>query len=71
MSRETLQLALHEITRNVMRSSLTILAMNVIAVSLAWPVHDEPVTWTQAGSGLVVLWAVASAMRLSPTAAER
>lgn len=48
------------------RSSLAILTMNIIAVCLAWPVHDEPVTLTQAGGGLVVLWAVASALRIPP-----
>ena len=48
------------------RSSLAILTMNIIAVSLAWPVHDEPVTWMQACSGLVVLLAVASALRIPP-----
>ncbi|MGI9594656.1 MAG: DMT family transporter, partial [Acidimicrobiales bacterium] len=29
------------------RSSLYLLAMNLVAVSLAWPVHDEPVTVVQ------------------------
>ncbi|MGE0304586.1 MAG: DMT family transporter [Acidimicrobiia bacterium] len=42
------------------RSSLYLLAMNVIAVGAAWPIHDEPVTIVQAAGGLVVLGAVAA-----------
>ncbi len=45
------------------RSSLAILGMHVVAVSLAWPVHDEPVTATQMVGGLVVLSAVAAVLR--------
>jgi len=47
----------------VARSSLALLAMNLVAVLLAWPVHDEPVTATQALAGAVVLGAVAAALR--------
>lgn len=46
------------------RSSLFLLGMNVVAVGLAWPIHDEPVTVMQAAAGLVVLWAVAAVVRL-------
>ena len=48
------------------RSSLYILSMNLVAVSLAWPVHDEPVTPIQMVGGLVVLGAVAAVIRLPP-----
>lgn len=48
------------------RSSLYLLAMNLISVSLAWWVHDEPVTATQLLAGLVVLGAVAAVIRLPP-----
>ena len=46
------------------RSSLYILAMNIVAVGLAWPVHDEPVTVVQVLGGLVVLWSVSMVIRL-------
>ncbi|MEM9562874.1 MAG: DMT family transporter [Actinomycetota bacterium] len=46
------------------RSSLYLLAMNIVAVGLAWPVHDEPVTIVQALGGLVVLGSVAMVIRL-------
>lgn len=46
------------------RSSLYLLAMNLVAVGLAWPVHDEPVTWRQAVGGLIVLGSVAMVIRL-------
>ena len=46
------------------RSSLYILAMNIVAVGLAWPVHDEPVTAIQVLGGLVVLGSVAMVIRL-------
>jgi len=46
------------------RSSLFLLGMNVVAVSLAWPVHDEPITGVQVAAGLVVLGAVAAVVRL-------
>ena len=45
------------------RSSLTLLTMNLWAVLLAWPVHDEPVTLLQGLAGLVVLGAVAAVLR--------
>ncbi len=46
------------------RSSLYLLAMNIVAVGLAWPVHDEPVTLVQVLGGLVVLGSVAMVIRL-------
>ena len=46
------------------RSALYLLAMNLVAVGFAWPVHDEPVTPIQLLGGLVVLWSVASVIRL-------
>ncbi|MCU1503583.1 MAG: putative permease, superfamily [Ilumatobacteraceae bacterium] len=42
------------------RSSLYLLAMNVVAIGVAWPIHDEPVTLLQAAGGIVVLGAVAA-----------
>lgn len=42
------------------RSSLYLLAMNVVAIGAAWPLHDEPVTLVQAAGGVVVLGAVAA-----------
>lgn len=42
------------------RSSLFLLAMNVVAISAAWPIHHEPVTLVQAIGGLIVLGAVAA-----------
>ena len=53
------------------RSSLYILAMNIVAVGLAWPVHDEPVTLVQVLGGLVVLGSVAMVIRLPPATADR
>ena len=53
------------------RSSLSMLLMNVVAVSLAWPVHDEPMTWIQGIGGLVALGAVASVLRIPPASADR
>ena len=44
------------------RSSLYLLAMNVVAVAAAWPLHDEPVTLVQALGGLAVLGAVAAVL---------
>jgi len=44
------------------RSSLFLLAMNVVAIGAAWPIHDEPVTLVQALGGLVVLIAVAAVL---------
>jgi len=51
------------------RSSLALLSMNLVAVLLAWPVHDEPVTAMQALAGLVVLGAVAATLRQSTSTA--
>ena len=61
------------------RSSLYLLAMNVVAISAAWPLHDEPITPVQALGGAIVLGAVAAVLsrpasvrvvdRPSPTAA--
>ncbi len=48
------------------RSSLALLAMNIVAVGLAWPVHGESVTWIQALGGLVVLGAVTAVLRIPP-----
>jgi drug/metabolite transporter (DMT)-like permease len=42
------------------RSSLFLLAMNIVAIGAAWPIHDEPITWLQAAGGLVVVAAVLS-----------
>ncbi len=44
------------------RSSLFLLAMNVVAIAAAWPLHDEPVTLVQALGGVVVLGAVAAVL---------
>ncbi len=46
------------------RSALYLLSMNLVAVSLAWPVHDEPVTVVQLIGGLIVLGSVAAVIRL-------
>lgn len=46
------------------RSALYLLAMNLVAVGVAWPVHDEPVTVIQCIGGLVVLGSVAAVIRL-------
>jgi drug/metabolite transporter (DMT)-like permease len=42
------------------RSSLALLAMNVVSIAVAWPLHDEPITLFQAAGGVVVLGAVAA-----------
>lgn len=42
------------------RSSLYLLAMNIVAIGAAWPIHAEPVTPIQAVGGIVVLGAVAA-----------
>ncbi len=49
----------------VARSSLYLLAVNVVAVGLAWPVHNEPVTALQVVGGVVVLSSVAAVLRSS------
>lgn len=46
------------------RSSLYIQSMHIVALGGAWLVHDEPITWTQAAAGIVVLGAVAAVIRL-------
>ena len=57
------------------RSSLFLLAMNVVAIGAAWPLHDEPVTLMQGVGGIVVLGAVAAVLsrpasvRVTPAAA--
>ncbi len=48
------------------RSALYLLAMNLVAVSLAWPIHDEPVTVIQLLGGVIVLGSVAAVIRLPP-----
>ena len=52
------------------RSSLALLAMNIVAVGLAWPVHDESVTWAQAAGGVIVLAAVAAVLRVPPATTD-
>lgn len=46
------------------RSSLYLLAMHIVAVGLAWPIHDEPFTFVQVLGGLVLLGSVTAVMRL-------
>lgn len=46
------------------RSSLYLLAMHLVAVGLAWPIHDEPVTAVQVLGGIVLLGSVTAVMRL-------
>lgn len=46
------------------RSSLYLLSMNLVAVSVAWPVHNEPVTLVQLFGGLIVVGSVAAVIRL-------
>ena len=48
------------------RSSLSLLSMNVLAVLLAWPIFDEPMTLVQVLAGVVVLGAVAAVLRIPP-----
>jgi drug/metabolite transporter (DMT)-like permease len=45
---------------DVSRSSIYLLAMNIVAVGAAWPIHDEPITLVQGLGGLVVLAGVAA-----------
>lgn len=54
----------------VARSSLYLLGMNLVAVLLAWPVHDEPVNILQGLAGLVVLGSVAAVIRMPPRIAD-
>ncbi len=44
------------------RSSLYLLAMNVVAITAAWPIHDEPITLIQGVGGVIVLGAVAAVL---------
>ncbi len=46
------------------RSSLYLLAMHLVAVGLAWPVHDEPITVIQVLGGAVLLGAVTAVIRI-------
>lgn len=48
------------------RSSLYLLAMNVVAIVAAWPIHDEPISLVQAAGGAVVMGAVAAVISRSP-----
>jgi drug/metabolite transporter (DMT)-like permease len=48
------------------RSSLYLLAMNVVAVLVAWPIHHESVTLWQGAGGFVVLAAVAAVVSRPP-----
>ncbi len=49
------------------RSSLYLLAMHLVAVGLAWPIHDEPVTLVQVLGGMVLLGSVTAVIRLPAT----
>ena len=51
------------------KSALYLLGMNVVAIGLAWPVHDEPVNSVQFAFGVVVFIAVASVIRLPSSTA--
>lgn len=53
------------------RSSLSMLLMNVVAVSLAWPVHDEPMNVVQGLGGLIVVGAVTAVLRIPPAPARQ
>jgi drug/metabolite transporter (DMT)-like permease len=44
------------------RSSLFLLAMNIVAIAAAWPIHDEPVTPVQGLGAVIVLLAVAAVL---------
>ena len=48
------------------RSSLYLQSMHIVALGLAWLIHDEPITWVQGLAGLVVLGAVTAVIRLPP-----
>jgi drug/metabolite transporter (DMT)-like permease len=50
------------------RSSLYLLAMNVVAVAAAWPIHHEPLTLLQGLGGLIVLGAVGAVLSRPPAA---
>lgn len=53
------------------RSSLALLGMNLVAVLLAWPVHNEPVTVSQGIAGVVVMGAVVAVLRTPARTAVR
>ncbi len=53
------------------RSSLYLLAMHLVAVGLAWPIHDEPVTPTQVLGGVVLLGSVMAVIRIPTIPAIR
>jgi drug/metabolite transporter (DMT)-like permease len=44
------------------RSSLFLLAMNIVAIAAAWPIHDEPITPLQGVGAVIVLLAVAAVL---------
>lgn len=50
----------------VSRSSLYILAMHVVAIGTAWPMHDEPMALLQMLGAVIVLGAVAAVVSLPP-----
>lgn len=45
------------------KSSPALLGANVVAIAVAWPLHDEPITWLQALGGVVVLASVLAIVR--------
>jgi O-acetylserine/cysteine efflux transporter len=51
------------------KSSPALLGANVVAIGVAWPLHDEPVTWLQVVGGIVVLASVLAILR-KPTVAR-
>ena len=51
------------------KSALYLLGMNVFAIGLAWPVHDEPINLLQVACGVVVFAAVGAVIRLPARAA--
>ena len=46
------------------RSSLYLQSMHIVALGLAWLIHDEPITWIQGVAGLVVLGSVTAVIRI-------
>lgn len=48
------------------RSSLYMLAMQIVAVGLAWPIHDEPITFVQVLGGMIVLGSVGAVISRPP-----
>jgi drug/metabolite transporter (DMT)-like permease len=51
------------------RSSIYMLAMNIVAVGAAWLIHDEPLTWVQIAGGVVVFGSVAAVVSRPPSSA--